>query len=49
MLDLDIEQFREDEEAAHEDNCFSKNTKQVALGIRIRQWSTCSPSFRNST
>ena len=35
MLDLDIEQFWKDEENAHEDNCFSKNTKQVALGIRM--------------
>lgn len=35
MLDLDIEQFWKDEETAHENNCFSKNTKQVALGIRM--------------
>jgi hypothetical protein len=28
MPDLDIEQFWKDEETAHEDNCFSKNTKQ---------------------
>ncbi len=35
MPDLDIEQFWKDEETAHEDNCFSKNTKQVALGIRM--------------
>lgn len=35
MPDLDIEHFRKDEETAHEDRCFSKNTKQVALGIRM--------------
>lgn len=29
MLDLDIEQFWQEEETAHEDNCFSKNTKQA--------------------
>ncbi len=34
-LDLDIEQFWKDEEAAHEENCFSKKASQVALGIRI--------------
>lgn len=34
-LDLDIEQFWKDEETAHEENCFSKNAKQVALGIRM--------------
>ena len=37
MLDLDIEQFWKDEETAWEDNCFSKNTKQVALGIRMSE------------
>ena len=35
MLDLDIEQFWRDEEHAHEENCFSKNAAQVALGIRM--------------
>lgn len=35
MLDLDIEQFWRDEEHAHDDNCFSKNAAQVALGIRM--------------
>lgn len=35
MLDLDIEQFWKDEETAHADNCFSKQAKQVALGIRM--------------
>lgn len=34
-LDLDIEQFWKDEETAHLDNCFSKEAKQVALGIRM--------------
>lgn len=33
MLDLDIEQFWKDEETAHDDNCFSKKAKQVALGV----------------
>jgi len=32
-LDLDIEKFWKDEENAHKDNCFSKEAKQVALGI----------------
>ncbi|MBO5274462.1 MAG: hypothetical protein J6I45_07605 [Clostridia bacterium] len=35
MLDLDIEQFWKDEAAAHDENCFSKNALQVALGIRM--------------
>lgn len=35
MLDLDIEQFWKDDITAHEENCFSKNAKQVALGIRM--------------
>ncbi len=35
MLDLDIEQFWKDDETAHKDNCFSKESKQVALGIRM--------------
>ena len=34
-LDLDVEQFWKDEATAWEDNCFSKNTKQAALGIRM--------------
>jgi len=34
-LELDIEQFWKDEETAHRDNCFSKEAKQVALGIRM--------------
>jgi Uroporphyrinogen-III decarboxylase len=33
--ELDIEQFWKDEETAHKDNCFSKEAKQVALGIRM--------------
>lgn len=35
MLDLDIERFWKDEENAHDDNCFTKEAKQVALGIRM--------------
>ncbi len=35
QLDLDIEQFWRDEERAHEDNCFSEEAPQVALGIRM--------------
>ena len=34
-LDLDIEQFWKDEETAHKENCFSKESVQVALGIRM--------------
>ncbi len=34
-LSLDIEQFWKDEETAHKDNCFSKESTQVALGIRM--------------
>ena len=34
-LDLDIEQFWKDEELTHQDNCFSPNAPQVALGIRM--------------
>lgn len=34
-LNLDIEQFWRDEEMTHADNCFSKNSPQVALGIRM--------------
>ena len=34
-LDLDIEQFWKDEELTHEENCFSKSSLQVALGIRM--------------
>jgi len=35
MLDVDIEGFWKDDEAAHEDNCFSPEAPQVALGIRM--------------
>ena len=35
MLEFDLEQFWKDEEISHVDNCFSKNAKQVALGIRM--------------
>jgi len=34
-LDLDIEQFWRDEELTHKENCFSKDSPQVALGIRM--------------
>lgn len=34
-LDLDIEQFWKDDELAHQENCFSKNAPQAALGIRM--------------
>ena len=35
MLDLDVEQFWKDEELTHKENCFSKQSPQVALGIRM--------------
>ena len=35
MYDLDIEQFWADDALSHEENCFSKNAPQVALGIRM--------------
>lgn len=35
MLALDIEQFWKDDEIAHKENCFTKEAKQVALGIRM--------------
>ena len=34
-LELDIDQFWIDDEKAHQDNCFSKDAPQVALGIRM--------------
>lgn len=34
-LELDIEQFWKDEERTHADNCFSIDSPQVALGIRM--------------
>ncbi len=34
-LHLDVEQFWKDEQTAHDENCFSKNAAQVALGIRM--------------
>lgn len=37
MLDLDIEQFWDDDDDAHEDRCFSKQSPQVALGIRMSE------------
>lgn len=35
MFDLDIEQFWRDEALTHKENCFSKDTPQAALGIRM--------------
>ncbi|MDR2619325.1 MAG: hypothetical protein LBC62_10685 [Treponema sp.] len=35
MRDLDIEQFWKDDEAAHNENCFSHEAPQAALGIRM--------------
>lgn len=35
MLYVDLERFWEDDLLAHEDNCFSPNTPQVALGITM--------------
>ncbi len=34
-LELDIDRFWEDDDLAHEDNCFSPDAPQVALGIRM--------------
>lgn len=34
-LDLDIEQFWKDDELAHQENCFSADAPQAALGIRM--------------
>ena len=35
MYDVDLEQFWKDDEIAHEDNCFSTKSTQVAMGIRM--------------
>jgi len=35
MLDLDIDKFWKDDKLAHKENCFSKESQQVALGIRM--------------
>ena len=35
MKPVDLERFWADDELAHEDNCFSENAPQVALGIRM--------------
>ncbi|HPJ21434.1 MAG TPA: uroporphyrinogen decarboxylase family protein [Clostridia bacterium] len=35
MPGLDIERFWEDDEKAHEDNCFSKDAPQAAMAIRM--------------
>ena len=32
---VNLEQFWKDDKAAHEENCFSKNAPQVALGVRM--------------
>ncbi len=34
---VDIKKFWEDDELAHEDNCFSRRAPQVALGIRMSE------------
>jgi len=35
LLPVDLEQFWKDDELAHEENCFSPNAPQVALGLRM--------------
>jgi hypothetical protein len=35
MLKVDLEKFWEDDKLAHEDNCFSPQAPQVAMGIRM--------------
>ena len=35
MYDVDLEAFWKDDELAHKDNCFSTESPQVALGIRM--------------
>lgn len=35
QLDLDLERFWKDDDDAHKDNCFAKDSPQVALGIRM--------------
>ena len=35
MFDVEIKKFWADDKLAHEDNCFSKSSPQVALGIRM--------------
>jgi len=37
LLPVDLEQFWKDDEAAHEDNCFSPGAPQVAFGIRMSE------------
>jgi len=37
LLPVDLEQFWKDDALAHEDNCFSPNAPQVALGIRMSE------------
>ena len=35
LLPVDLEKFWKDDALAHEDNCFSQNAPQVALGLRM--------------
>lgn len=35
MRQINLEQFWADDETAHRENCFSKEARQVALGIRM--------------
>jgi len=35
MFDLDLQKFWEKDKESHENNCFSPNSKQVSLGIRM--------------
>lgn len=37
MLEVDLERFWKDDALAHEDNCFSMNAPQVALGISMSE------------
>lgn len=37
MIYVDLEKFWADDALAHEDNCFSLNSPQVALGIRMSE------------
>ena len=34
MYEVDLDKFWADDEIAHRDNCFCKDSPQVALGIR---------------
>ena len=37
LLPVDLEQFWKDDKLAHEDNCFSPDAPQVALGLRMSE------------